>query len=622
MIRIEKLTVSAGGHELLVEVDAHIHPGDRVGFVGRNGAGKSTLLKTLMGLHLQDSGSVKHRGRYGYLPQAGVEASPETVWAEARKGMTHILELQERLERAVDRLDGSPESIEKHARAEERFQAAGGYQMDEKVGTVLHGLGFGKEDWERPCAEFSGGWRMRIALAKLLLSEPDVLLLDEPTNHLDLHARAWLAGHLAEHKGALVLVSHDRFVLDRCVNTIIELRNQDLDRYSGNFSTFLRLREEADRLRVLTAEKQADEAAKLKRFVERFGAKATKAKQAQSRAKRLEKLNAERVFAPDSEHGPRLRFRSRVARTAEVVDLRGVSGGYDRVLFSNLDLDMRRGQRWMFLGENGCGKSTLLRILGGGMAPLEGRRMLAKGVRVGIFQQDQALALNPEIRPVDAVLEAAPFVTETQARTALGALGLQGEKALQLIGTLSGGQKARVALACLTVRELDVLLLDEPTNHLDVVSVGVLAQAIQDFEGVVVVVTHDRFLIEQCATHVLRFSQAGLDVHEGLRASDLLPPDQIVFESEMDGEGEEEAALSHKERQRLKRESERARKELSKVEARVTALETEIEGVHAQMAEHATDLAKIQELDTRLRALDAELEEKMERWEELGEQLG
>ena len=169
MIRIEKLTVSAGGHELLVEVDAHIHPGDRVGFVGRNGAGKSTLLKTLMGLHLQDSGSVKHRGRYGYLPQAGVEASPETVWAEARKGMTHILELQERLERAVDRLDGSPESIEKHARAEERFQAAGGYQMDEKVGTVLHGLGFGKEDWERPCAEFSGGWRMRIALAKLLL---------------------------------------------------------------------------------------------------------------------------------------------------------------------------------------------------------------------------------------------------------------------------------------------------------------------------------------------------------------------------------------------------------------------------------------------------------------------
>ena len=619
MIRIEKLTLSAGGHELLVDVDAHIHPGDRVGFVGRNGAGKSTLLKTLMGLHLQDSGSFNHRGRYGYLPQAGVEASQESVWEEARKGMTHILKLQAHLNKTLDALDGSPESIEKHARAEERFQAAGGYLMDEKVGTVLHGLGFGKQDWARPCAEFSGGWRMRIALAKLLLSEPDVLLLDEPTNHLDLHARAWLAGHLAEHKGALVLVSHDRFVLDRCVNTIIELRNKDLDRYTGNFSSYLKQRVEADRLRSLTAEKQADEAAKLQRFVERFGAKATKAKQAQSRAKRLAKLNADRVQAPDTEHGPRLRFKARVARTAEVLDLRGVSGGYDRALFTNLDLDLRRGQRWMFLGENGCGKSTLLRILGGGMAPLEGRRMVAKGVRVGIYQQDQALALNPELRAVDAVLDAAPFVTETQARTALGALGLQGEKALQLIGTLSGGQKARVAMATLTVRELDVLLLDEPTNHLDVLSVGVLAQAICDFEGVVVVVTHDRFLIEQCATHVLRFSQTGLDVHQGLLPKDLLPPDQIVLETAQDGAGGEEAFLSHKERQRQKREAERARKELSKVETRITQLESEIEGVHAQMAQHATDLAKILDLDTQLRALDAELEAKMARWEELGE---
>ena len=192
MIRIEKLTLSAGGHELLVDVDAHIHPGDRVVFVGRNGAGKSTLLKTLMGLHLQDSGSFNHRGRYGYLPQAGVEASQESVWEEARKGMTHILKLQAHLNKTLDALDGSPESIEKHARAEERFQAAGGYLMDEKVGTVLHGLGFGKQDWARPCAEFSGGWRMRIALAKLLLSEPDVLLLD-----VVLHDRI----HAPVHRG-------------------------------------------------------------------------------------------------------------------------------------------------------------------------------------------------------------------------------------------------------------------------------------------------------------------------------------------------------------------------------------------------------------------------------------
>ena len=623
MIRLEHLTLSAGGKELLIEADWHLRPGDRVGLVGHNGAGKSTLLKTLMGQHLQDSGQIHTRGRLGYLPQAGVEGSERSLWDEAASGMEHLDKLQATLDLRISELDGSPESIERHARAEAAFSAAGGYEKDAKIGSVLHGLGFSKDDWERPCRLFSGGWRMRIALARLLLSEPEILLLDEPTNHLDLHARAWLADHLAQHPGALLLVSHDRYVLDRCVNGIVELRAKGLDFYSGNFTSYLRQRDERDRLQAATAEKQATEAAKLQRFVERFGAKATKAKQAQSRAKRLEKLQAEQVSAPEREAGPRLRFRSREARHAEVLELREIDGGYDKPLFSGLNLDLRRGQKWMLLGENGCGKSTLLKILGGQLAPLSGRRVLAKGVRVGIFHQDQALALDPELRPVDAVGEMAPLVTETQARTALGALGLSGEKALQPIGTLSGGQKARVALAGLTAKELDVLLLDEPTNHLDVISVGALVQAINDFEGTVVIVTHDRYLIENCATDVVRFSVDGLDIHEGLEPRDLLPPDQLQDGKAQEiSQEKEEAALSYKERQRAQREKERAQRELSKLESTIEDTEAAIEALHSQMAECATDIAKVQELDAQVREKEAALEAAMERWEELGELVG
>ena len=612
MLRLSGLTLSAGGRELLVDVGLHLRPGERIGLVGRNGAGKTTLLRAIAGEHAVDAGDLVHRGRLGYLPQTAASHSTRTVWDEVLQGLEGLRALEAELEAATDALDDTPASIERHADVAERFEAAGGYAMEKKVGTVLHGLGFPAASWERPVPELAGGWQMRVALARLLVAAPDVLLLDEPTNHLDLHARAWLAGHLAQHRGALVLVSHDRFVLDRCVSGIVELRSQGLDRYNHTFSRYLVEREQRDELRRATLEKQGDEAAKLTRFVERFGAKATKAKQAQSRAKRLEKLVASmEELAPDAPP-PRLQFRAREPRGADVLGLRGVAAGWDEPLVSGLDWSMHRGEVWALLGPNGCGKSTLLRVLSGQMRPLAGQRRLGKGVRVGVYEQDQARALDPALRAVDHVTQAAPLSTETQARSALGALGLSGEKALQDIGTLSGGEKARVALAALSVQGWDVLLLDEPTNHLDVVSVGVLVEALRAFAGVVVVVSHDRFLVEELASHVLRFSPDGVELIEGLRREHLEP-----VQAELPSETTASSGASHKERQRRLREAERLEKELAQVEDQVAELEDRLAAVDEELGQASADPRAVERLLGERAQVAAALEAAMGRWEDL-----
>ena len=615
MLQLTGLTLSAGGRELMVGIDWHLRPGERVGLVGRNGVGKTTLLRTIAGEHEADSGDIRRGGRIGYLPQHGVSTSDDTLWNEARSGMTQLLELEARLNRAIEALDGSEASIARHEKAEAAFRMAGGYAAEERIGEVLFGLGFRKDDWTRSCTQFSGGWQMRIALARLLLAQPEVLLLDEPTNHLDLHARAWLARHLAQHKGALVLVSHDRFVLDRCVSGIVELQHGGIDHYPGTFGRYLVEREERKALLRATREKQGAEAAKLQRFVERFGAKATKAKQAQSRAKRLEKLEAQMVDVREDQAAPRMRFVAPPARGADVLTLRKASAGWDAALFEGLDLHLHRGEAWALLGANGTGKTTLLRALAGEHPLMSGTRALGKGVRVGVFSQDQTRALDAEATGVDVVLEGSPFCTETRARSLLGSLGLQGEKALQPIKTLSGGEKARVALARLAARELDVLLLDEPTNHLDVVSVGVLAQALKAFEGLVVFVSHDRWLISTLATHVLRFDEHGLDLHEGVRPEDLEPPALRVETPTEQGSDN----TDWKARQKAKREAERNRKKLAATEERIAVLEERLSEVDEALGTQADDPDAVTELLSERQRVSDELDEAMELWEKLAE---
>ncbi len=611
MLQLTGVTLSAGGRELLVDLHWHLRPGESVGLVGRNGVGKTTLLRSIAEEHEADCGLIRRGGKVGYLPQHGVSCSKASLWDEVRSGMTGQLEMERALQSATEKLDSTQESIERFERAESSFRLAGGYAAEERIGEVLWGLGFQKTDWHRPCLEFSGGWRMRIALARLLLAEPELLLLDEPTNHLDLHARAWLARRLAAHKGALVLVSHDRFVLDRCIDGIVELQHAGLQHFPGSFGRYLEEREQRMDLLRSTAAKQQEREAKLERFVERFGAKANKAKQAKSKSKALEKLKAQRVTVIEDDAAPRLRFIAAKPRGAKLLSLRDASAGWDRPLFEGLELDLHRGERWVLLGANGTGKSTLLRALGGLHPLMTGTRTLDRGLRIGVFGQDQALELPAEARAVDLVLEDAPFCTQTRARSLLGALGLQGDQALQPVGTLSGGEKARVSLARLAARELDLLLLDEPNNHLDVVTVGVLTEALAQFVGGIVFVSHDRWFIEQLATGVVRFGPQGVDVHRGVRPEYLEAPPPIAAKGSSaradDGEW--------RTRQKRKRERERQERESERLELCIDELEGRLASIDGQLAERSGEPELVSRLLDERGSVAQDLEQAMEAWE-------
>jgi ATP-binding cassette subfamily F protein 3 len=616
MIRLEEVTLTVGGRDLMSGVNLHLRPGERLGLVGRNGTGKTTILRAITGALDPSEGRVHRRGglTVGELPQDAVSGSDRPLWEEARSGLTELLALEDRLHRSVEAMDGTHESIEAHAKAEDAFRRAGGYAMEEKIGVVLHGLGFTREDWGRSCAEFSGGWQMRIALARLLLSEPDVLLLDEPTNHLDLHSRSWLGAFLAEWKGAVVLVSHDRYVLDRCTTAIAEVRGGALTRFTGNFSRFLELRELKDREQIAARERYEAERSKALDAVARFGAKATKARQAHSRLARVERMEAPEEIARESR--PRLTLKAPEGGPELVISLRGVSAGWDAPLFEGLNLELHRGERWFLLGPNGVGKSTLVRVLAGALKPLAGRRAPAARARIGWYEQDQAQALPPEATGLSHLLEQDPFCPESRARAALGALGLSGDRALQPIHTLSGGEKARVALAALALKPWELLLLDEPTNHLDAVTVDVLAGALADWPGALVVITHDRFLVERLATHVVSFQDGELEIHPGVRPEDLeARRGRTGTASEPAEKDSGDGAGDYKARKRRQREIERLGKRVEQVEAEIARLEERLEALDGELEREAADPARVEAILADRVRVDAALEEAMLTWE-------
>ena len=625
MLRLDDITLTVGNHELLSGASLHVRPHDRIGLVGRNGTGKTSLLRMLLGELEPEQGMLHRQGgvEFGYLPQKAVSGSTKTVWDEARLGLQRLRRLQDRmetLEAAVT--SGDTEAVERYSDAQELFRLAGGYAMDERVGEVLHGLGFSPEDWERTCDTFSGGWQMRIALARLLLSSPDLLLLDEPTNHLDLTARSWLARYLSNVRHAVIVVSHDRHLLDAVPNRTVEIRHKRLTAFSGNLTAWMKERAQREALESAQFEKQQGEIARLERFVERFGAKATKAAQARSKQKALDRMD--RIEAPLQEGaGPRLRLPEAPGCSEVVLTLREATFGWpdQPPVIAGGDIEIRRGERWAVLGPNGVGKSTLLHALRGTRPLREGRRKVGNAVRMNVFTQDLASELDPDLAALDVVLARAPSATPQQGRGALGALGLRGDAALRPIRSLSGGQKARVVLAAFSLQPANVLLLDEPTNHLDVVSVEALADAIDCFEGAVIFVTHDRWFVERLATHVAIVANGSLATHHEVRKEHLEPITHHASVPVSDASREETGAATHADRKANKRERRRLERLVEKSEAEIEALEAEIAAIDEALFSVGEDYARAQTLGEQRAQLAETLDRTVMTWEEAGEAL-
>ncbi|MFN0170674.1 MAG: ABC-F family ATP-binding cassette domain-containing protein [Bryobacteraceae bacterium] len=499
-------------HKILFEnADWMITPNDRVGIVGANGTGKTSLLRILAGFETVDQGSLSvTRGvTMGYLPQDGLTLSGRTVFAECLTVFDHVRSLEREQQELAHKLaELDPASVE-YAEVCERFHQVDteyrhrdGYSLEAQVGAVLTGLGFAPEDWHRRTEEFSGGWQMRIALAKLLLEKPNLLLLDEPTNHLDLEARNWLEGYLSGYPHAVVLVSHDRYFLDVTVKRILELWNRKLYFYTGGYTAYEQLKGERRAQLLAAYENQRQRVEQLEAFINRFRYQATKAKQVQSRIKELDRI--ERIEIPPDEKTIHFRFPQPKPSGRIVAEFRNVSKSYGlKRVFSGANLIIERGDRVALVGVNGAGKSTMIRILAGSEPVTTGDFTLGHNADPDYFAQDQYKELDPDARMIDDLGSVAPRSTQTELRTILGSFLFSEDDVFKQIGVLSGGERNRYALARMLLHPSNFLLLDEPTNHLDMRAKDILLRALQDYTGTVVFVSHDRYFIDKLATRVL-----------------------------------------------------------------------------------------------------------------------
>jgi len=512
------------GHKLLFEgADWMITPRDRVGLVGANGTGKSTLMKILAGMESLDYGSVNiAKGiTAGYLPQDGLELSGRTVFAECMSVFAKLRAMEQEMEDLTARMSELDHAsaeysqvAERYQRIDHEFRTRNGYAIEAQVGSVLMGLGFKKEDWHRQTEEFSGGWQMRIALAKLLLQEPTLLLLDEPTNHLDLEARNWLEEYLTNYPNAFVLISHDRYFLDVTVNRIAEIWNKRIHIYPGNYEKYLSSKIQRTEQLEAAYRNQRDRIEQLEAFINRFRYQATKAKQVQSRIKELEKI--EKIELPEEEKTIHFSFPQPKTSGRIVAEFGGVAKAYaDKEVFRNVSFMIERGDRIALVGVNGAGKSTLIKLLAETELLTGGQYRLGHNVLPDYFAQDQYKELNPDARILDDIGELSPRSTQTELRSLLGCFLFSADDVFKRIGVLSGGERNRYALLRMLLHPANFLLLDEPTNHLDMRAKDVLLKALMDYTGTVVFVSHDRYFIDKLATRVFEVGDGKVEVYPG-----------------------------------------------------------------------------------------------------------
>jgi ATP-binding cassette subfamily F protein 3 len=648
MIAAQSLGIQFGGEPLFSGVTFLINPGDRVGLVGSNGAGKSTLMKALIGLQPLDEGrvSTSRHAVIGYLPQEGIVLSGRSVREEVMLAFGEIVELEREIAEMHDELarraseSGTPEYqslIDDLGELQHRFESMNGFSAVGEVDKVLAGLGFEARDLERPCSEFSGGWQMRIELAKLLLRQPDLLMLDEPTNHLDIESLTWLESFLQRYQGGVLLISHDRSFLDGITNRTFELSMGRLTAYTGNYSAYLRLRGDRRAVQQSAYENQQKQIAETERFIERFRYKATKASQVQSRIKALERM--ERVAPVESDEASvRFTFPPAPRSGRVVVELHGVTKRYGtNLVLDGVDFALERGEKVAFLGRNGEGKSTLSRIIAG-IEPFEGTRTLGHNVSVGYYAQHQAEELDPRRTVLETLDAVATGDVRTRLRTLLGAFLFHGDDVFKPVGVLSGGEKSRLALAKLLLEPANLIILDEPTNHLDMASKGVLKDALRSFDGALIIVSHDRDFLSGLVGKCIEFRARTIKEHLGgieeyLARREITSVDQAFARPpiELVPGASADDAVSRREQKRLEAElrnrryaaTKELRSKIAKAEKEIAALEEQKAACDAELAlpEVYSSSERARDVQARLREVSQKLGEQYTRWERLAHQL-
>jgi len=635
MIQLSSAGKHFGSKTLFQELNWVIGEKERVGLVGGNGTGKSTLLKVLAGMETLDEGSrsASKETTTGYLPQDGLSLSGRSVLEECLSVFGHLLDIEKEMEALTHKMaELDPNSNEyakvadRYHRIETEFQRNDGYSLEAQVGAVLNGLGFSRDDARRSVEEFSGGWQMRVGLAKLLLRKPNLLLLDEPTNHLDLEARNWLEEYLNNYPFAYVLVSHDRYFLDVTVDRILEIWNRHTHFYTGNYDRYLEQKAERRAQLEASQKNQQDQIHHLETFINRFRYQATKARQVQSRIKELEKID--KIELPDEERVIHFSFPQPRPSGRMVAELRGVAKSYgEKSVFENVSFVLNRGDRVALVGVNGAGKSTLIKLLSGAEPVTKGELRLGHNVELDYFAQDQYKVLNPEARLLDDLTSFAPTAVsnQTQLRTLLGSFLFSADDVFKRIGVLSGGERNRYALARMLLRPANFLLLDEPTNHLDLQAKDVLLEALRKFTGTIVFVSHDRYFIDKLATRIFEIEGGKLEDYPGNYEDYLWQKQRTGTEAADSGTKRKspEPGAPGRTGEQQKRAKKTNPPSIRKMEKDRDELEEQISRCEAEITSLELELGQFKSAEESIRiagaieALRARLRETTKLWEEL-----